>query len=122
MVEIAASCAKMTKRKRENPDPFWYPVPEPKRGRGRPEKISALQVHGRAEHWRSVLAQVWDRLWPLLSKAQNEVEVTKAFQDGASPYDQYFAPGLSALTLQVLREPRLPKRRASLQGYLADSL
>ena len=98
------------------------PGPKPERGRGRPPKIRASEVWGRAEHWRGVLAQVWDRLWPVLSNVRNEEEVTKAFQDGASPYHSYFVPGLSALTLQVLRERTLPKRREPLQRYLADSL
>jgi hypothetical protein len=92
------------------------------RGRGRPPKILSSEVYGRAENWRDILDQVWDRLWPLLSNAHSEGEVTKAFQDGARPYDQNFAPGLSALTLQVLRESTLPKRRKPLQRFLADSL
>lgn len=93
-----------------------------KTGRGRPWKIRPSEVYGRAEHWRGVLIQVWDRLWPLLSKAQSEEEVTKAFQHGANPYHSYFVPGLSALTLRVLGEPTLPKRPEPLQRYLADSL
>ena len=108
------SLAQMASNKTANGDP--------KKGRGRPPKIRASEVYGRAEHWRGVLEQVWDRLWPLLSKAQNEAEVTKVFQDGASPYETYFVPGLSRLILQVLREPTLPKREKPLQRFLADSL
>jgi len=92
------------------------------RGRGRPPKIRSSEVYGRAEHWRGILEQVWDRLWPLLSNAHSEGEVTKAFQDGACPYDQYFVPSLSALTLQVLRESTWPKRPKAMQRFLADSL
>jgi hypothetical protein len=92
------------------------------RGRGRPPTVIASAVYGRAENYRENLEQVWDRLWPLLSNAHSEGEVTKAFQDGARPYDQNFVPGLSALTLQVLRESTLPKRRKPLQRFLADSL
>jgi hypothetical protein len=92
------------------------------RGRGRPPKIRSSEVFGRAEHWRGILEQVWDRLWPLLSTAQSEEEVTKAFQEGACPYDRHFVPGLSALTLQVLRESTLPTRPKPLQCFLADSL
>ena len=93
----------------------------PKR-RGRPPTIGVSEVYGRAENFRDNLAQVWDRLWPLLSNARSEGEVTKAFQDGARPYDQNFVPGLSVLTLQVLQEPTLPKRREPLQRFVADSL
>jgi hypothetical protein len=92
------------------------------RGRGRPPTVFASEVYGRAENFRENLDQVWDRLWPLLSNAQSEREVTAAFQDGARPYDQNFVPGLSALILRVLRESTLPKRRKPLQRFLADSL
>ena len=92
------------------------------RRRGRPPIIGASEVYGRAGNFRDNLAQVWDRLWPLLSNARSEEEVTNAFQEGARPYDQNFVPGLSALTLQVLQEPTLPKRREPLQRFLADSL
>jgi hypothetical protein len=91
------------------------------KGRGRPPKIRSAEVFGRAENWREILDQVWEQLWPLLAKAISEEEVTKAFQDGARPYDQTFAR-LSALTLQVLRESTLPKRPKPLRRYLADSL
>src|SRR5438105_3524064 len=93
-----------------------------KKGRGRPATIRASEVYGRAENFRDILKQVWDRFWPLLSKARSEEEVTKAFQDGARPYDQNFVPGLSQLLLNVLKEPTLPKRPESMQRFLADSL
>jgi hypothetical protein len=98
------------------------PMAKSEVGRGRPPKIRASEVYGRAENWRGILEQVWDSLWPLLSNAHSNAEVTKAFQDGARPYDQTFVPGLSTLALQVLRESTLPKRRRPLQRFLADSL
>ena len=107
----------MTKHRKD----FEAPKQKSER-RGRPPTIGASEVYGRAENFRDNLAQVWDRLWPLLSNARSEGEVTKAFQDGARPYDQNFAPGLSALTLQVLQESTLPKRQEPLQRFLADSL
>jgi len=90
--------------------------------RGRPPKIAASDVYGTAENNRSNFDEVWDRLWPLLSNARSETEVTKAFEEGARPYHRNFAPALSALTLQVLQEPTLPKRPRSLKRFLADSL
>jgi len=93
-----------------------------KRGRGRPARVTPTWIRGRADHNRWILNQVWDRLWPLLSKAQTEEEVIKAFQEGASPYDSWFVPALAALVLQVLREPKFPKRRAARSNFLADSV
>jgi hypothetical protein len=80
------------------------------------------EIVGRAGNFRYCLTQVWDRLWPLLSKAQNEEDVIKAFQEGASPYTKNFMPSLAALTLTVIREPRFPKRREPQANFLADSL
>jgi hypothetical protein len=107
----------MTKRRKD----FEAPKEKSTR-RGRPPTIRAPEVYGRAENFRDNLAEVWDRLWPLLSNTRSEEEVTKAFQDGARPYAQNFVPDLSALTFQVLQEPTLPKRREPLQRFLADSL
>jgi hypothetical protein len=112
------STAQMTKAN----DHVETPVSGSERGRGRPPKIRASEVYGRAENWRDILDQVWGRLWPLLSNAQSEAEVTRAFRDGARPYDQNFVPTLAGLTLRVLRESTLPKRRKPLQRFLADSL
>jgi hypothetical protein len=77
---------------------------------------------GRAGHYRIIFGQVWGRLWPLLSKAQNEEDVIKAFQEGASPYTPHFVPALASLTLMVIRERRFPKRREPQINFLADSL
>jgi hypothetical protein len=93
-----------------------------KAGRGRPVLMRASEIVGRAQHYRMIFGQVWDRLWPLLSNADSEEAVTRAFQDGAQPYSQNFVPGLAALTLAVLREPRFPKRREPQINFLADSL
>ena len=69
-------------------------VPE-KRRPGRRAQLRPSEIAGRAGNNRWILNQVWDRLWPLLSKAQTEEEVVKAFQDGASPYDMGFMPFLA---------------------------
>jgi hypothetical protein len=65
---------------------------------------------------------VWDRLWPLLSSAQTEDEVIKAFQEGASPYDRELMPALASLVLKVVHEAKFPKRREAQINFLADSL
>jgi hypothetical protein len=93
-----------------------------KRGRGRPTDLRFTEIVGRADHFRWILDEVWERLWPLLSRANCEEEVTKAFQEGASQCAEQFVPFLSALTLQVLREKTFPKRRKAQTHFLADSL
>jgi hypothetical protein len=92
-----------------------------KRGRGRPGIRPSL-ILGRAESCRTVLDQVWDRLWPLLSQARSEQGVTDAFLEGAKPYAQDFVPNFANLILRVLREPKFPKRREPQITFLADSL
>src|SRR5690348_11954018 len=95
---------------------------ESRKERGRPATIRASEVYGRAENFRGILNQVWDRLWPLLSNAETEEDVTKAFQEGARPYDQSFVPSLSPLLLKVLKEHTLPKRSKAMQRFIADSV
>jgi hypothetical protein len=98
------------------------PVREGARDRGRPAKVRPSEVYGRAENFRGILDQVWDQLWPLLSKAQTDDDVTRAFHEGAHPYDQSFVPGQSELLLKILKESTFPKRPKSMQRFIADSV
>jgi hypothetical protein len=93
-----------------------------KRGRGRPATVRFTEIRGRADNNRWILDQVWERLWPLLSKANSEGEVTKAFEEGAGSYARQYVPPFSALIFGVLREKTFPKRRKSQVSFLADSL
>jgi len=103
-------------------------VPE-KRRPGRRAQLRPSEIAGRAANNRWILNQVWDRLWPFLSKAQTEEEVVKAFQEvvkafqeGASPYDRGFMPFLAGLIIKVMNEPKFPTRREARINFLADSL
>jgi len=93
-----------------------------KRGRGRPARVNPSEVRGRADNYRFILNQVWERLWPLLSKTQAEADVVEAFQQGATPYAREFVPSLSNLVLEVLHDRKFPKRRQAQINFLADSL
>jgi hypothetical protein len=93
-----------------------------KRGRGRPRRVRPSEIQGRGDHYRLIFDQVWESLWPLLSKAQREEDVIKAVEEGARPYAQQFVPSLSNLLLKVLREKKFPKRREAQINFLADSL
>jgi hypothetical protein len=93
-----------------------------KRGRGRPARMRASEIRGRADNYRGILNHVWDWLWPLLSQARSEADIIRAFQEGASPYDREFVPAHATLVLRVLQEPRFPKRREPQINFLSDSL
>jgi hypothetical protein len=83
--------------------------------------VRPSEIAGRAYGYRLIFNQVWDRLWPLLSKAQTQEEVFGAFQAGSSPYEREFVPVL-ALAHRVLRDPKFPKTRDAQVNFLADSL
>src|SRR5207245_1272881 len=93
-----------------------------KRGRGRPATVRFTEIVGRADNNRWILDQAWERLWPLLSRANGEGEVATAFEEGAGPYAARYVPTFSALIFGVMREKTFPKRRKSQVNFLADSL
>jgi hypothetical protein len=84
--------------------------------------MPASEIRGRADNFRVIFDQVWDRLWPLLSNAGTDQEVIDAFLAGAVPYAQEFVPHLANLIYRVLHERRFPKRRQAQVNFLADSL
>lgn len=89
--------------------------------RGRPAKVSASEVGGRAYNYRLILNQVWSKLSEPLLAAKTPEAVIQAFSEN-TPYEREFAP-LAPLSLQVLREPDFPKRNDKAQAnFLADSL
>jgi hypothetical protein len=91
-----------------------------KRGRGRPYKIRASEVSGRAYNYRLIFNQTWDVLGEQLLKAKTEGEVLQAFERTA--YKNEFA-ALASLILEVLRDPDFPKRDKEARiNFLADSL
>lgn len=92
-----------------------------KRPRGRPG-VRASEVRGRADSYRWILNEVWGRLGPQLLQAESAEEVTRAFEEGASPYGREFMPALAGLVLKVIREPKFPVRRVPQANFLADSL
>jgi len=96
---------------------------ENERKRGRPPKIIASWVRGRADNYRGILDTVWDRVAPHLLKAKAREDVLKSFQDAnVGGYALEFA--ISAdLILQALRERKFPKRQRTAQiNFIADSI
>jgi hypothetical protein len=92
-----------------------------KRGRGRPPKVVASAIRGRADNYRGILKNVWDRLGPLLLKVQTEDEVIKAFVEG-HPYEREFMPAMAPLIFRLLKDKDFPKRQQTQINFLADSL
>ncbi len=93
-----------------------------KRGRGRPARVRASEIQGRADNYRLILGQIWGRLREPLLKATTQEEVTKAFEEYGRPYAQDFVPVLSSLILKVISDVKFPKRPETQIGFLADSL
>lgn len=118
MVSAKMRKHKKSMEKRKNPlDSF-----SEKRGRGRPQTVDPTEIRGRADSYRTIFDQTWDRLWPKLSQAMTDQEVIDAFVDSAQPYARQFVPDQATRILRVLRERKFPKRREAQIGFLADSL
>jgi hypothetical protein len=95
-----------------------------KRPRGRPIKIQASWVRGRADNYRdNIFDLIWDHVWPGLSKAETRQDVVQSFSGaevGAYATDLVI---LADLILQVVRDPKFPKRKREAQiNFMADSI
>ena len=91
-----------------------------KRGRGRPPRVVASEIAGRAQNYRGVLPLIWKELEPPLLEAQTNDDVRKALliaQPGANEF-----PPLAPLILKVVRDPKFPKRQRARINFLADSV
>ncbi len=94
-----------------------------KRRRGRPPKIPPSWVRGRADNYRWIFAQIWNHVWPGLSKAETRQDVVNSFSGAeVGAYSLEFVT-LADLILQVVKDPKFPKRRREAQiNFLADSI
>jgi hypothetical protein len=108
------------RRTREN-RPELAQISDRRRRRGRPTSLRYDRIYGTAKDLRLILNQVWSRLWPLLSTANSEAEVVEAFRNGANPYAERFLP-YASIALEAKQDATFPKRPASQQRFLADSL
>lgn len=82
--------------------------------------MRASEIRGRGDHYRLLFSQIWKDLREPLLKAQTEEDVVRAFDPWPS-YQRDFEP-IAALILQVLGEPKFPKRPEPQINFLADSL
>lgn len=93
-----------------------------KRGRGRPQKIRPSEVSGRAENYRSTFRLIGPKLLAAVIAATTSEEVIIAFESHAEAYAREFVPRFAADILQIIHEPKFPKRPEAQINFLADSL
>jgi len=91
-----------------------------RRGRGRPVKVVASAVRGRADNYRVWLERIWEELGVPLLAAQKEQDVVNALQT-AIPGNNELVP-FASLILKVIKDPRFPKRKKAQVHFLADSI
>ena len=107
---------KTTRKKLANPiDTF-----SEKRGRGRPYKIRASEVFGRAYNYYLILDQIWEVAGEQLVRATTEEEINQALEKTSQKHE--FAE-IIPLILKVVRDREFPKRDKKARiNFLADSL
>jgi len=95
-----------------------------KRPRGRPVKIQASWVRGRADNCRdNILELIWDHVWPGLSKAKTRQDVVQSFSGAEVGSYALDLIRMADLILQVVCDPRFPKRKRQAQiNFMADSI
>lgn len=90
------------------------------RGRGRPVKVVASSVRGRADNYRVWFERIWDEIEGPLLAAHTESEVVNAIRLAAPGNEE--AVRVAPLVLKVLKDPNFPTRRGARIRFLADSI
>src|SRR5215470_13101848 len=94
-----------------------------KPSRGRPRKIQPSWVRGRADNYRYILDQVWDRVSPHLLKAEKREDVIASFESAEIGGYALDLVTLADLIVKGLKDPDFPKRKREAQiNFLADSI
>jgi len=108
-------------KKSQNGPNFPLDTVSEKKRRGPKPRVVPKHVLGNAINCRVFLSSFWDQLWPQLSQAKTEEDVTAAFR--VSPSAEY-NPMLrqSGLILKVIKEQMFAKRREARINFVADSL
>src|SRR5580698_8408026 len=79
--------------------------------RGRKPKIPAPWIRGRADNYRRIFDQLWKHIWPRLARAKTRQDVVLSFSGSdVGGYAVEFVT-LADLILQVVRDPKFPKRK-----------
>jgi hypothetical protein len=92
----------------------------PKRGPGRPPRVSASAIRGRADNYRVALTRVWTELEPFLLGGPTLDDVRKGFEVALTGGTEF--PQHAELILKIVTDSKFPKRRKARIHFLADSL
>ena len=94
-----------------------------KKRRGRKPKVKASQVRGRADNYRYIFNQIWNRIWPGLSEAQKYEDVIQCLRNADIGSYALQLEMLVAPILAIVHDPKFPKRKREAQiDFLADSI
>lgn len=111
--------AKKLQNRKVTKPPNPYAIKGP---RGRPAKIEASTVIGRADNYRYQLKQVWKQLERRLVAAQTEDEVKTALETHAPVYASSYVPFQVADIIALIHDKQFPKDPEARVNFLADSL
>jgi hypothetical protein len=105
----------------KNTNSEFLEVGSEKKRRGPKRRVNPSAARGLADNHRVFLSGFWDQLWPQLSQAQTEEDVTAAFRViPSAAYNPMLRQ--SGLILEVIKEKMFPKRREAQIKFVADSL
>jgi len=101
---------------------FQNPLDGDSPKRGRPVKVVASAVRGRADNYRIWFARIWNEIEKQLLSAETEQEVVGAFQSVAPGNEE--AVRIAPSVLEVLRDSGFLKRKRQKAriNFLADSI
>jgi hypothetical protein len=121
MPQTSAKVAQRRKARKKDTIALDTVLEKPRRGR--PLNIKPSWVRGRGDNYRYIFGLIWDHVWPRLSTAKTRQDVVESFSGsevGGYATDLVIA---ADLILQVLRDPKFPKRKREAQiNFLSDSI
>jgi len=98
-------------------------TPSEKTPRGPKRKVRASEVRGRADNYRYIFNQVWERIWPRLRNAEKYDDVIQCLRNADIGSYTLELEIVANLILAVIRDPKFPKRKREAQiNFLADSI
>jgi hypothetical protein len=83
--------------------------------------VIPFEVVSRADNYRGIFSQIWKHVGEPLKTAQSKSEIKRILANVNAQIISEFRP-VTALMLEVLRNPKLPEREEPQINFLADSI